>query len=417
MLKFIYRIRIPAYCLMVSFLVHIVFMYSLRMFGSYDFSAPVNQPLAVMVDLADPSGTAAAAQAAEDQKASDPERAAEDVVAPKTPEKRKQAPPVAAKADQEADEPEDVDEDDSAEVKTAHADPPAEPPRPVPAKPAPTPAVAHSDPAKNTKVAATTTKPTTGTVRAGGALLSSKYEKLTYVITKLGMTVGSAELEAKYDQGVTTITMRVKSSALVSAVYPVDNVIETSHIQGMYIVSKIRQHEDTFQADETLTINQLKKKVSWMDLLQNRSLEMTVPTDDVLDTLSGIYSLRNLNLQVGKTETLHIFDSETYADVPVEILRKEEIRLPNLSKIKTLVVRPIQKTAGMFRRTGDVFIWMTDDANKVPVKIVTSVAIGTVTAELVSAETKPHDPDTKGVTRQASVSSATRGPEILIKRQ
>ena len=108
----------------------------------------------------------------------------------------------------------------------------------------------------------------------------------------------------------------------------------------------------------------------------------------MLDTLSGIYFLRNRQLQVGKTETLHIFDSESYADVPVEILRRETVRLPNFTTVDTLVVQPLQKSAGIFRRTGDILIWMTDDVNKVPVKIVTSVALGTVTVELVSAESK-----------------------------
>jgi len=111
-------------------------------------------------------------------------------------------------------------------------------------------------------------------------------------------------------------------------------------------------------------------------------------TDEALDTLSGFYYLRNRPLQVGKTEALHIFDSETYADVPVEVLRRESMRLPNFTKVDTVVVRPLQQTAGIFRRTGDVLIWMTDDAYKVPVKIVTSVALGTVTAELVAAESK-----------------------------
>ena len=101
-------------------------------------------------------------------------------------------------------------------------------------------------------------------------------------------------------------------------------------------------------------------------------------------------------MQVGKTETLHIYDSETFADVPVEILRREELRLPNLSKVATLVVRPLQKTAGIFRRTGDILIWMTDDDHKVPVRIVTSIALGTITAELVSAESKPHEDQRSG---------------------
>ena len=411
MFKLIRRIRIPLYCVAGSFLVHVLFMYSLRMFGTYDFSAPVNQPLAVMVDIADPTGSAAAAQA---EEKTEENKTRDEAVAKAPPVPAK--PKVVAKKEEVATEPDEDDDDDTdPPVKAAQVDPPPEVKRPEAAKPLPAPTPVHPEAAKVAKPAAAK-QLAAGPVSAGGALLSSKYEKLTYVISKLGMTVGSAELEAKYEQGVTTITMRVKSSALVSAVYPVDNVIETSHIQGMYIVSKIRQHEDTFQADETLTINQLKKKVAWMDLLRNRSLEMSVPTNDVLDTLSGIYSLRNLDLQVGKTETLHIFDSETYADVPVEILRREEIRLPNLTKIKTLVVRPIQKTAGMFRRTGDVFIWMTDDANKVPVKIVTSVAIGTVTAELVSAESKPHDPEKKEPTRQASAAPVIQGIVPAIKK-
>jgi hypothetical protein len=115
---------------------------------------------------------------------------------------------------------------------------------------------------------------------------------------------------------------------------------------------------------------------------------MTIPTDEVLDTLSGIYYLRNRQLHIGKTEELHIYDSETYADVPVEILRRETMHLPNFKKVDTLVVRPLQQTAGIFRRTGDVLIWMTDDAYKVPVRIVTSIALGKITAELVSAESK-----------------------------
>jgi hypothetical protein len=98
---------------------------------------------------------------------------------------------------------------------------------------------------------------------------------------------------------------------------------------------------------------------------------------------------------VGKTETLNIFDSETYAEVPVEILRRETILLPNFTEIGTLVVQPLQKSAGIFRRTGDVLIWLTDDANKVPVKIVTSVSIGRVTIDLISAESTPMETTVK----------------------
>src|SRR6185369_9837365 len=98
-------------------------------------------------------------------------------------------------------------------------------------------------------------------------------------------------------------------------------------------MTKIRQQEGSFKGDTGFTINLRKKRVTWDDHIRNRSLTMTIPTDEVLDTLSGIYYLRHRRLQIHKTETLHIYDSETYADVPVEILRRETIHLPNFRKV------------------------------------------------------------------------------------
>lgn len=204
----------------------------------------------------------------------------------------------------------------------------------------------------------------------------------------LGLPIGSAELEAKNENGEIRLTLRVRSNAVISNFYPVDDIVVTRHIDGKFILTAIKQLEGSFRSDEGFTINLRKKRVSWVDNMGGRYQTVAVPTDEVLDTLSGIYLLRNRELQVGKTETLHIFDSESYADVPVEILRRETVLLPNFTKVDTLVVQPLQKSAGIFRRTGDILIWMTDDVYKVPVKIVTSVAFGTVTVELVSAESK-----------------------------
>ena len=89
-----------------------------------------------------------------------------------------------------------------------------------------------------------------------------------------------------------------------------------------------------------------------------------------------------------QTEILHIFDSENSAVLPVELLRREEVLLSNLSRFDTLVVRPMEKAAGMFRYSGELLIWLTNDSCRVPVKIVATIPLGKVTAELVTAEKK-----------------------------
>ena len=367
------KIRLLVFCLAFSILVHFLFMSVMKMFGSYDFRAAVGQPQAVMVDLAQPAPAAVRsapavkqavsgpddAKEATDEEASVPARREERALEPELPKPKSEPKPVETPAP-----PVKESETVAAIRKAARAD-------------------ALDEAAKGAK--AKDAAPIVSRFPA------ARYEKLTYAISMLGLSIGTAELESKNEAGVTTITLRMRSNATISAFFPVDDLIETNQIDGQFIVTKIVQQEGTFRSDEMFTINLAKKRVTWSDLMHGRSLKISVPTDDVLDSLSGIYSLRNHPLQIGKTETLHIFDSEIYAEVPVEVLRSEEMRLPNLTKVKTLVVRPLQKTAGIFRRTGELLIWMTDDEFKVPVRIETTVALGKIRAELVSAESKPHE--------------------------
>jgi hypothetical protein len=411
--------RLPACCLL-SITVHVLSAYAVGLFGHYDFAAAVKDPPAVTVDLAAVSDAPAIGKDAAPEAATGDDDAAASESAP-ADEMKKLASAVADPAVKEIAKVEaealaaaakEVASAEEAEVASpADADSPpedqevaaAEQTQPAPEQTQPA-AEQQSAPVKldpsgaATAKAAVSAKPSTA---AAGvmAFIASKYEKLSYRITMHGIPVATAELEAKNEQGMTSLTMRVKSNPAVSSVFPVDNVIESQQIGGLYLMTKIKQHEGNFRSDETFTINLRKKTVTWFDLVNPRITKTTVPTDDVLDTLSGIYYLRNRKLQVGKTETLHIFDSEIYADVPVEVLRREEVRLPNLSKVSTLVVRPLQKSAGIFRRTGDVLIWMTDDQSRVPVRIETSIALGKVTAELVNAESKPHGEEQREASR------------------
>jgi len=367
MVHFFRKTRLLASCILLSILAHLLFAHALRLFGTYEFRAAVNQPRGIVVDLASPGATDSVAPTSELSADGDTERAAE-----KAPAVETALPAEGAAARSVPASPEPLQSEEEADEL------------PVAAK-----SVAPAN------AAGVAPQPASGDqsslpLRTGGAFLAAKHEKLTFQIMMFEIPVGTAELESKYENGETSITLRVRSNAAISGIYPVDDFVEARHV-GSFIMAKIRQQEGSFRSDELFTINPGKKRVTWFDNLSGRSLQTTVPTADVLDSLSAIYYLRNRQLEVGRTETLHIYDSETYAEVPVEIMAREEMRLPNLTKVDTLVVRPLRKTAGIFRRTGDVLIWLTDDSNKVPVRIVTSIPFGRVTVELISAESTPHD--------------------------
>ena len=412
----LYRhIRLPAACIVISILMHLLPILTLRLFASYDFGAPVNQASAVMVELADPGGTVSPSPGSA-------QRSATNKGSTKTAGSSATAGATDNPARVSADIPSDAfPAAGGARSPVPEHDPgatPGDPPAP-PARAEPVPLDAErgggatSVPGRLAAASPSDLRPAAPAAVAlprlrGSDFLAARQEKLGYLVSLHGIPIGSAELEAHNDKGETFITLRVRSNAAISGIFPVNDVVETRHIDGMFIMTKIRQQEGSFRSDEMFTINLGKKRVSWVDFLGNRSAKTSVPTDQVLDTLSGIYFLRNRQLQVGRTETLHIFDGESYAEVPVEVLRREQVRLANLTPVATLLVRPLQLTAGIFRRTGEVLIWLTDDEHRVPVRIVTTIALGRVTAELVSAESRRHEEDRDGPT--LPVVSGLAGP-------
>lgn len=348
-------------CLMLSILLHLFFFKSIGLFGPWNLSRPVNSPLTAYF--------------------AEPVREVSAVSSGETSENRARLP-----GKSEGSKLSVADEDDSGARQSASSQ--------------------RSLPASSLSVKADTARHEAGLYPAPTAdkglsqlensdFLSFPYEKLTYVISMFGAPVGSAELEARDDNGEVVITLRIRSNELFSAVYLVENFVETRHVGNRFIMTTIKQHEGDFRSDALFTINPLRRRVTWSSPQTGIGMRMTVPVSDVFDTLSAVYYLRNRQLQVGSTEILHVFDSEIYADLPVEVMRREEILLSNLRRVSTLLLRPQQQTAGLFRRSGEMFVWVTDDDRRVPVKFVTTIALGTVTAELVSAESKFKGENTK----------------------
>jgi Protein of unknown function (DUF3108) len=225
-------------------------------------------------------------------------------------------------------------------------------------------------------------------IRNPAEFFGAKHENLTFQLSMYGMPVGVAQLEATNSNGELRIISHVKSNAAFSLIYPVDNATETRMFNGLYIMTTIRRHEGDKQTDVGFTLCLGEKNVFWADRLNKRYYNHSVPTDQVMDTISGFYFLRNQQLEVGKSIVLNLFDNNTYAPTTVLVLRKERVTLANFREVETFVLQPQFATSGIYDKTGDLFIWLTADENRVPVKLETSIPIGRITAELVSAESE-----------------------------
>jgi hypothetical protein len=90
-------------------------------------------------------------------------------------------------------------------------------------------------------------------------------------------------------------------------------------------------------------------------------------------------------LIVGQSIVVPLFNKGKTWMTEVRILQRERLKLP-VGKIDTIKIQPLLRESGIFHHQGDMFVWLTDDAQRVPVQLRSDIKIGAVKARLVEAK-------------------------------
>jgi hypothetical protein len=124
------------------------------------------------------------------------------------------------------------------------------------------------------------------------------------------------------------------------------------------------------------------------DLIKNTNIssEVVVPPC-VHDVVGGLYQLRRMNLEPGKSTQIPVSDGKKSVMLKIECQRREDIKTP-LGPRKTLLYEIFAFNDVLYRRSGHLHVWLTDDARKVPVQIQIRLqfTIGTITLRLEKEE-------------------------------
>jgi hypothetical protein len=115
--------------------------------------------------------------------------------------------------------------------------------------------------------------------------------------------------------------------------------------------------------------------------------EMDMPIDSQ-DILSAFYWVRNQDLVVGESVQVNI--TADGRNMPTEVLVHRAERIKSIfGDVECLVIEPQLQGEAIFKQTGNIYIWVTNDEYKIPLKLESKVSFGSFTATLVSAEKVP----------------------------
>ena len=62
--------------------------------------------------------------------------------------------------------------------------------------------------------------------------------------------------------------------------------------------------------------------------------------------------------------------------------KQQESAVPGEEMAASAQIAPLMESEGFFSRTGDIYIWLSDDERRIPVKLRSKVTIGSVRAVL-----------------------------------
>ncbi len=130
--------------------------------------------------------------------------------------------------------------------------------------------------------------------------------------------------------------------------------------------------------------NQAENRVLVKDY-KRKSEKTIVITDNVQDIISSFYYLRNHpnidKLKSGDAITIDMFFDEEITKFKLKYIGRQDITT-KFGTVSTMVFKPLVQTGRVFKEKESLTLWITDDNNKVPVRIKADLAVGSLKADL-----------------------------------
>jgi hypothetical protein len=130
--------------------------------------------------------------------------------------------------------------------------------------------------------------------------------------------------------------------------------------------------------------NQDANKVLIKDY-KNKTEKVFSVTENVQDIISTFYFLRNYptidKLKVGESVVVDMFFDDEVYKFKLKFIGRENIKT-KFGTAPTMIFRPLVQSGRVFKEEESLTVWISDDENKMPLRIKASLAVGSIKADL-----------------------------------
>jgi hypothetical protein len=206
-----------------------------------------------------------------------------------------------------------------------------------------------------------------GIVNAGYATLEVKdatvNDKKTFHVVGRGYTTGVSRFFFKVDD-----------------LY--ESYIDKDTRNPYQFVRKI--NEGGYTKNQEGFFNQSTNRVLVKDYKHKTEKTLYVPKN-TQDILSTFYYLRNYpgidKLKIGESVAIDMFFDDETTKFKLKFIGRENITT-KFGVVSTMVFRPLVQSGRVFKEQESLTVWISDDDNKLPIRIKASLAVGSIKADI-----------------------------------
>ena len=151
-------------------------------------------------------------------------------------------------------------------------------------------------------------------------------------------------------------------------------------------------NEGGYTKDLEIRFDHEKKMAHVNDKKKKKKASFAI-NENVQDLISAFYYLRNFydtsSLKEGEDIRLNMFfDQENYL-FKLRFLGRETIETV-FGKVRCIKLRPFVQSGRVFSEQESVTLWVSDDANKIPIKMSASLRVGSIDCDLENFRNLQH---------------------------
>ncbi|HEX8268670.1 MAG TPA: DUF3108 domain-containing protein [Flavobacterium sp.] len=130
--------------------------------------------------------------------------------------------------------------------------------------------------------------------------------------------------------------------------------------------------------------NQTTNRILVKDYKKKTEKTFVIP-DNTQDIMSTFYYLRNHpnidKLKVGEAVSIDMFFDEETTKFKLKFIGREDIST-KYGVVNCMIFRPLVQSGRVFKEEESLTVWISNDDNKLPVRIKASLAVGSIKADL-----------------------------------